>query len=150
VIRAKCQQAVVMLVGLTLLAWAGLAAAAPISFKVPLTAAEQVPPVKSAGTGTADLTWDPGTRILTWRVTYSDMSSPVTMAHFHHDARGHNGPVVIWLTKKGGPVASPIVGKATLSVKDAEEFEAGDWYINVHTKDHPGGEIRGQVVPPKT
>jgi CHRD domain len=149
VIGAKCRQAVVMLVGLSLLAWAGLAVAAPISFKVPLSGADQVPPVKTTGTGTAHLTWNSSTRILTWRVTYSDMSSPVTMAHFHHGARGHNGPVVIWLTKKAKPVTGPIVGEVTLSPKEAEEFEAGDWYINVHTKDHPAGEIRGQVVPPK-
>ncbi|MBV8471971.1 MAG: CHRD domain-containing protein, partial [Hyphomicrobiales bacterium] len=25
----------------------------------------------------------------------------------------------------------------------------GQWYINIHTKDHPDGEIRGQVAPPK-
>jgi CHRD domain len=150
VIRAKCQQAVVVLIGLSLLAWTGLAAAAPTSFQVPLSGAEQVPSVKTAGTGTADLTWDPSTRVVTWRVTYRDMSSPVTMAHFHHGARGRNGPVVIWLTNKGKPVASPIVGKATLTAKQAGEFEDGDWYINVHTKDHPGGEIRGQAVPPKT
>lgn len=150
-IRAKRQQAVVVLVGLSLLAWAGLAVAAPVSFKVPLSGSEQVPPVKTTGTGTAELTWDPSTRIVTWRVTYSDMSSPVTMAHFHHGASGKNGPVVIWLTKKGKPVTSPIVGKATLSPTQAKEFEAGDWYINVHTKDHPepGGEIRGKVMPPK-
>jgi len=62
VIRAKCQQAVVVLIGLSLLAWTGLAAAAPTSFQVPLSGAEQVPSVKTAGTGTADLTWDPSTR----------------------------------------------------------------------------------------
>lgn len=147
--RAKWRQAAGVMIALSLLLWAGLAAAAPISFKVPLSGAEQVPPVKTSGTGTAELTWYPSTRVVTWRVSYSDLSSPATMAHFHHGARGHNGPVVIWLTKKGEPVSSPIVGKATLSSTEAKEFEAGDWYINVHTKDHPEGEIRGQVVPPK-
>jgi hypothetical protein len=24
---------------------------------------------------------------------------------------------------------------------------AGKWYYNVHTKEHPGGEIRGQIMP---
>ena len=26
---------------------------------------------------------------------------------------------------------------------------AGEWHINVHTQANPGGEIRGQVMPPK-
>jgi len=64
-------------------------------------------------------------------------------------ARGTNGPVKIWLSKKGSPVGNPITGKATLSPADARQFEAGDWYINLHTKDNPEGEIRGQVVPPE-
>jgi len=33
--------------------------------------------------------------------------------------------------------------------EQAQQFMAGDWYVNVHTKEHPGGEIRGQVMPPK-
>jgi hypothetical protein len=49
------------------------------------------------GTATAELTWDLSTRIVTWRVTYLDMSGPVTMARFHLGAR-RNGPVVIRLT----------------------------------------------------
>jgi len=43
-----------------------------------------------------------------------------------------------------------IKGEATLTPEQAKQFEAGDWYINVHTKDHPAGEIRGQVKPPKS
>ena len=68
------------------------------------------------------------------------------MAHFHGPvAEGKNAPVVIWLTKKGSEVEGAIKGEATLTPEQAKDFAAGDWYINVHTKDHPGGEIRGQV-----
>jgi hypothetical protein len=24
---------------------------------------------------------------------------------------------------------------------------AGLWYVNIHTDEHPGGEIRGQILP---
>lgn len=134
------------------LAWAGYttaALAATTSFDVPLSGAQQVPPVKTSGKGTAHLTYNPSTREVQWDITYSDMSSPVTMAHFHHAAAGKNGPVVVWLTKKGTPVSSPIKGSATLTPAVAKAFLASDIYINVHSKDHPAGEIRGQVMPPK-
>jgi hypothetical protein len=125
--------------------------AAPVAFAVPLTGAQQVPPVQTNGSGTASLTYDPATRVVTWSITYSGLSSPATMAHFHGPAAtGSNAPVLIWLTKKGGPVSSPITGRATLTPAQAQQFTSGEWYINVHTKDHPGGEIRGQVMPPKS
>jgi CHRD domain len=133
--------------------WAGLttvARAAPMSFTVPLSGAQQVPPVQTPGSGKASLTYNPASREVTWSVAYSGLSSPVTMAHFHGPAvEGKNGPVVIWLSKHGEAPASPITGQATLTPDQAAQFTAGDWYINVHTKDHPGGEIRGQVIPPK-
>ncbi len=133
------------------LAWTGAAQANPVSFKVSLTGAQSVPPVDTSGTGTADLTYDAATRVVTWNITYSGMSSPVTMAHFHGPAKpGQNGPVVIWLTKQGSPPTNPITGSATLTPEQAQQFSAGDWYINVHTQSHPAGEIRGQVIPPKS
>jgi hypothetical protein len=128
----------------------GFAQAAPVSFSVPLSGGEQVPPVKTSGSGTAELTYDPSTRVVTWSIAYSDLSSPATMAHFHGPAApGANAGVTLWLSKQGVPPSSPIRGEATLSPAQAEQFVAGQWYVNVHTKDHPAGEIRGQVRPPK-
>ncbi len=140
------------LLALVPLAWAGsatLALAAPVAFNVPLSGGQQVPPVMTPGSGTAHLTYNAATREVTWTITYKQLSGPATMAHFHDGAEGKNGPVVVWLSRKGSPMTSPDKGMATLTPDQAQQFLAGDWYINVHTKDHPAGEIRGQVIPPK-
>ena len=67
----------------TWVAWPGLVQAEPISFKVPISGGQEVPPVFAAGAGMADLTYDPATRVLTWTVAYSGLSGPATMAQFH-------------------------------------------------------------------
>ena len=144
------RRAIVGVALLASLAWTGLAQAAPVSFTVDLSGGEQVPPVTTSGSGKADLTYDAATRTVTWSITFEGLSSPATMAHFHGPAAaGANGPVTIWLSKKGEAAESPIKGEATLTPEQAKEFDAGQWYINVHSKDHPAGEIRGQVTPPK-
>ena len=131
-------------------AWAGVVQAQSSSFNVPLSGSQCVPPVETSGTGVAELTYDPASRMVTWKITYSGLSSPTTMAHFHGPAApGTNAPVLIWLTTQGTPPGNPIVGEATLSPEQAQQFAAGAWYVNVHTTSHPAGEIRGQVIPPK-
>ena len=143
IILAACPTAVT--------AWAGVSKAAPETFKIALSGAQQVPAVETPGSGSADLTYDPATRALTWSITFTGLSAPATMAHIHGPAAaGKNGPVVIWLSNKGTPPASPIKGEATLTPEQAQELMAGDLYINVHTQAHPGGEIRGQLLPPKS
>jgi len=135
--------------GLVVLAQPGIAA--PVSFKVNLSGAQQVPPVQTGATGTADLTYDAATRMLTWNVTYSSLSGPATMAHLHGPATtGKNAPPVVWLSEKGAAVSNPIKGQATLTPEQAQQMTAGEWYINVHTQANPNGEIRGQVTPPKS
>ena len=132
--------------------WIGaplLASAAPASFQVKLDGAQQVPPVQTAGSGTADLTYDPATKLLTWNVAFSGLSGPATMAHFHGPApAGKNAGVEIWISTKGQPATSLLVGQATLTDAQAADLMAGNLYINVHTAKNPGGEIRGQVKPP--
>lgn len=146
----KFQRALVPFAIMLSLAGAGVARADSASFKVPLTGAQCVPAVDTSGSGAADLTYDPATRVVTWNITYSGMSSPSTMAHFHGPAKaGQNAPPVIWLSTQGSPPANPMTGSATLTPEQAQQFSAGEWYINLHTQSHPAGEIRGQVIPPK-
>lgn len=147
--HAMTRRAAFLVAGLGALAFAGMATAAPESFTVPLSGANQVPPVATSGKGTAHLTYDPSSRVVTWSIDYSGLSSPATMAHFHNGPANKNGPVVIWLSKQGTPPSSPITGQATLTPEQAQQFTAGDWYVNVHSQSHPAGEIRGQVMPRK-
>lgn len=150
--RSIAQRVFMVFGGLALSGTLTLAQAAPVSFEVPLTGAQQVPPVQTPGSGKAELTYDANTRVVTWNVSFRGLLSQPTMAHFHGPAPvGKNAGVKVWLSQRGNmEVTSPISGQATLSPDDARMFEAGDMYINVHTKDHPDGEIRGQVVPPKS
>ncbi|TKT72423.1 CHRD domain-containing protein [Afipia massiliensis] len=121
----------------------GPAFAEKMTMKVDLTSAAQVPAVTSPGKGTADVNFDTATKMLTWKVTYSGLTGPATMAHFHGPAEaGKNGPVAVPLKD----AASGAEGSATLTDAQAADLLAGKYYINIHTAAHPGGEIRGQVT----
>jgi CHRD domain len=98
----------------------GPARGAPVSFKVPLSGGQEVPPVFPAGAATADLTYDPVTRVVTWTLSYTALSSPVTVAEFHGPAQpSKNAPPAVAMVKQGSPVESPITGQATLTPDQA-------------------------------
>jgi len=136
--------------GLVGLAAAALLAAAPSAFaevqmyKATLTAANQVPPNASKGTGALTGTYDTATKKFTWTVTYTGLSGPPTAAHFHGPAAaGANAGVVV--PQKDG-LASPMKGEATLTDAQAADLQTGKWYFNIHTEANKGGEIRGQAM----
>jgi hypothetical protein len=112
--------------------------------KVALDGKSQVPPNTSAGTGTADLDYDAASKKLSWKITYSGLSGPVTAAHFHGPAAaGANAGVKVAIPNA---TSSPVEGSATLTDEQAADLMGGKYYINVHTTANPGGEIRGQVT----
>ena len=124
-------------------AYAGSAFAAD-KMKVTLNGAAEVPPVTTAGKGTADVDFDPATKKLSWKLTYSGLSGPATAAHFHGPAEaGKNAGVAVAIP---GATASPAEGSATLTDAQAADLTSGKYYVNVHTAANPGGEIRGQVT----
>ncbi len=103
----------------------------------------EVPPADSNGKGSVDATFDTDTKKLDWTIEYSDLTGPVTAAHFHGPAEmGKNAPPVVPLE---GDLASPLKGSATLTDAVAADLVAGRIYFNIHTAQYPDGEIRGQV-----
>jgi hypothetical protein len=126
---------------------AGVVLAGPAfaeKLKAVLDAKSEVPPNASTATGTADIDFDPATKKLTWKLTYSGLSGPATAAHFHGPAEvGKNASVAVPITNAG---SSPVEGSATLTDAQAADMMAGKCYVNVHTAANPGGEIRGQVT----
>jgi CHRD domain len=126
---------------------AGGALAQVIHFTAKLDGASETPPRDTKGTGTADVTLDTATKVLSWKVAYSGLSGPATMAHFHGPAApGTAAAVTVPLT---GPLASPIKGSEAITDGQIGDLRGGLWYVNVHTAKYPGGEIRGQVLQAK-
>jgi CHRD domain-containing protein len=112
--------------------------------KATLDSKSEVPANASAGTGTADIDYDPSSKKLSWKLTYSGLSGPATAAHFHGPAEaGKNAGVAVAIPNAG---TSPVEGSATLTDAQAADLVAGKYYINIHTAANPGGEIRGQVT----
>ena len=107
--------------------------------------AKLAPPagITSTGTGTATMSLDAASKVLTYRVEYSGLSGPAMAAHIHGPAEpGANAPPVIPFPN----AASPIVGTATLTDAQIADLNAGKYYVNVHTAANRGGEIRGQIA----
>lgn len=124
----------------------GVAYADTVALKANLQPSSEVPPRVSKGHGALDATFDTSTKILTWTATYSELSGPATMAHFHGPAPvGQNAKVQVPIDKNALP--SPIKGQANLTDAQVTDLMAGQWYFNIHTEQNPSGEIRGQVMP---
>lgn len=114
-------------------------------FMATLNGGSETPANTSPGTGTATATLDTATKTFRWKVEYSGLTGPATMAHFHGPAApGVAAGVQVPLV---GPMASPLAGSATLTEAQIADLEAGKWYVNVHTAQYPKGEIRGQMAP---
>lgn len=115
-----------------------------VKYKAVLSGSNEVPANSSTATGEANAVFNTQTKILTVTVTYTGLSAALTLWHIHKAAAGVNGGVVF---NFGTPQASGFVyTSAALTAEQETDLAATLYYVNLHTSNFSGGEIRGQLV----
>jgi hypothetical protein len=122
------------------------------------------------GQGTLHLDLDKQARTISFKETFSGLTSPVTQSHIHlgeiHQAGGvtvffctnlNNGPAGTQACPAGGGTITGTITGGNVIGLPAQGLPAGDFdalvellesrsgYVNVHTTNFPAGEIRGQI-----
>lgn len=163
---------VVALAGCAGLALGAVADAAFITVNFPLGGDQEVPPNDSDAFGVGKIVVDTTARtfdidLFVVGIDLADLrgagpnNSPV---HIHNAPAGANGGIVIDLgffgsffedglgiTLRLRDIAFGGVQGGVSSDIDAnlDAFFQGNLYVNIHTNDFPGGQIRGQIVGPE-
>ena len=133
-------------------------------FSASLAGANEVPPINSAGTGDFDMTIRDG--MITFSLSFSDLSSSLLVSHLHFAPSKVAGGVMIFLCGGGNQPACPAttsgnitgtITAANVTGPASQGITAGDLdsaleavrdglsYANMHTTNFGGGEIRGNV-----
>jgi hypothetical protein len=131
-----------------------------VKFRATLVGTEEVPPVTTTATGSAEFTLSRTNDTLFVNVTVNGLNN-MRFGHFHAGARGANGAVVAFVVD-GPTVAGPSngrVGKQFITASNLsgalagqpltaliDQMRAGGIYVNLHTDANAGGELRGQVA----
>lgn len=138
------------------------------SFTTSMNGFQETPPVLTDANGTFHATVQGNT--LTYTETFGGLTSDVTQSHIHFGQRAVAGAFFVFLCSNlgngpagtpacpvhGGTVTGTVSASSVVAVAKqniaAGDFAAllrilrsGDAYVNVHTVNFPGGEIRGQV-----
>ena len=116
----------------------------PIVFAADLSADEESAVTESPGIGRIECVLEPATQKLSWKLTYSGLTSPVTHAGFYGpQIPGGEAGVLIEINPKS--LKSPVEGSVILDDGQLEYLLIGRMYVNVHTVKIPVGEIRGHL-----
>lgn len=122
-----------------------------IDFIANLKGLSEVPAVSTPAKGLAVFGLSDDDSTLSVNAIFEGLKDSITAAHLHSAAAGANGPVVVNLTEgiSGNSVFGKVViGKLTDANAFLDALVKGNVYLNVHTRAHASGEIRGQLLIP--
>ncbi len=119
-----------------------------VHFLGDLTGSTEVPSVNTAAEGSVTAIYDPETKLLSYYITWTQLSSKPTAINFYAGAPGKNGPVVITISSFSKEISGSLTGKNTNKLTKSQESDlmAGHFYANILTGKHPKGEMRAQIV----
>jgi CHRD domain len=110
---------------------------------VKLSGDQEVPAVTSAASGIGSIVIK-NDKSVSGSIKTSGLEG--TMAHIHLGEPGKNGPPIITLNKTAENTWSVPDG-SKLTDDQYKSFKEGNLYVNVHSAEHKGGEIRTQLKP---
>lgn len=131
-------------------------------YQTRLTGREETPAVNTSATGEFALRGRDNQGNIHYELRLQNINS-VTSAHLHIAPRGVTGPIVVYLFKlirpTGGLNGATVRGvikpddlvnqlQGATFQRLLQEIQRGNIYVNVHTVQHPNGEIRGQLGRP--
>jgi len=112
--------------------------------QVRMTGAEEVPPVNTSASGTGSITVGED-RSVSGSFKLQN-AAQIRVAHIHEGPAGKAGPVIIPLQKTADNEWAVPPG-AKLTESRYQSYKAGGLYVNFHSAQYKGGEIRGQIRP---
>ncbi len=116
-------------------------ASAETRFVATIDGASTVPPNGSPATGTAVFLLDDAEINIDYTIEFSGLLGVELASHIHNAPPDSTGSVVFPL-----PVGSPKTGTwPFVTPTQVAELFAGNLYVNSHTTDFTGGEIRGNL-----
>jgi hypothetical protein len=114
-----------------------------------MSGAQENPAVTTTATGSFDATYDPASKKMNITVRWQGLSGNATLMHIHGPAaKGVNAGVLqnfatLFTTTTSGSFSTSFVLNGTTQTE--ADLLGGLWYVNIHTGNHPAGEIRGQI-----
>src|ERR1700733_3563234 len=127
--------------------FAGLSAAGiavhSADIAVKLSGDQEVPAVASSATGVGTIVIK-NDKSVSGSIKTAGIDG--TVAHIHLGEPGKNGPPIVTLTKTADNTWSVPAG-SQLTDEQYKSFKDGNLYVNVHSAEHKGGEIRTQLKP---
>ena len=124
----------------------GTSAAAQAAPAVPLNPGQEVAEIDSDAHGF--FTYEIDEDQFCWTLDVSGLTTPVGAAHVHENVRNENGGIRIPLDVVVGATSFETADCETVTdqaLLDRLEEDPRGFYVNVHTTQYPGGEIRGQL-----
>lgn len=116
----------------------------PIHFYANLSDDEQSAPTVSPGTGRAEFVLERDTLTLSWRVSYTNLTTAPIALHIHGPkAPAVDAPILFDATPKS--FGSPVEGERILSLGEATNLIQHLLYLNLQTSKYPEGELRGRI-----